>query len=641
MPRPIIKTEKQRLPIMLDAIRKRSGSVVVKVLLGLLILSFGVWGVNDVFFPGPGRATVASVGNAKIVGIELQNEINREASNLQRRFGNVDREQLRAMGIGMQVVERMVAQALYDQEAAALGLVVSDAIVPDLIRENPAFFGSLGRFDRLVYAQALRNVGYSEETYLQSIRRDIRRSQLLSAMVGGTTPPKTMLDGLYRYRNEKRDAEVLFIRDVDVPTPEDPGDNLLLSVYQSNPEAFTAPEYRKLTAAVIAVEDLAKDIDVTDDELRAAYARERNRFVVPERRTVRQMAFADRAQADAAHAKLTAGGDFAAVAKEVLGAEPASLELGSMTRAQAFTELAGAIFSLTLNSFSEPVESPLGWHVLQVTAIESGSEEPFENVREELARSVSHDRAGDIMLGLSTKLEDELANGTSLEDAGAKLNISVVAIAGVDAAGRAPNGDPVDNLPRAANFLDTAFSTQRGVESRLTEGGTESYFIVRVDDVTPPALKPFASVRGEALAMWQADRRKEGARNLATDLLQRLAADGSSLAALGQAQKLKVEATGPLLRNSRQGGTQPQVLRDVVFATDVGSYGMAEASTGVYIAQVTGIQVADPANDPAGLKRLRDELKAGLESDVRTGFSEGLRQSYPVTINRKAVDEAF
>lgn len=626
---------------MLDAIRQRSGSLVVKILLGLLILSFGVWGVNDVFFPGPGRTTVASVGDTKIVGIDLQNEVGRELVRLQRQFGNVDREQARAMGIGMQVVERMVAQALYDRAAQDLGLEVSEPMLPEAIREIPMFFGSQGRFDRLVYEQALRSLGYTESSFLQLMRREIRRGQLIGAVAGGITPPKSMLDALYRHRNEKRVADAILIRDADVATPEDPGDDALRTYYEANPEQFTSPEYRKLTAAVIAVDDLAKDIAVGEDELRALYARDRGRFTVPERRTLRQMAFADRAQAEAAHAKLAANADFAAVAKELLGMEPAALELGTLTRAQTLPELAEAGFALALNAYSAPVESPLGWHIVQVTAIEAGSEESFADVREELARALSREKAGDIMVGLSTKLEDELADGTPIEEAGAKLNVAVVAIDGVDAAGRAPSGDPVEHLPRAANFLDTAFATPKGEESRLTEGGTDSFFVVRVDGVTPPALKPFAAVRSEALASWQAERRKEGARTLANELLERLAGDGSDLATLASGQNFKVENTGPMLRGTRQGGTHPQALRDVVFATDTGSYGMIEASNGVYIVHVTDIQAADPEADPAGLKRLRDEVKAGMEGDIRLSFGEALRKDYPVSINRKAVDEAF
>ena len=626
---------------MLDAIRKRSGSLVVKLLLGLLILSFGVWGVNDVFFPQPGRATVATVGDTTIIGVELQNEINRELTRLQRQLGSVDREQARAMGLGTQVLDRLVSQALFEQATADLGMVVSNPVVRDAIRENPAFFGGLGRFDRLAYEQILLNAGYSEDAFVQLMRRDVRRGQLMSAVTGGTAPPAALVDALYRHRNEKRVAETLLVRDADMTTPADPGDGPLLEHYQANVEPFTAPEYRRLTAAVIAVDDLAKGIEIADADLRAAFERERSRFSVPERRTVRHMVFADRAQAELARTKLAAGGEFAAVAKEMLGADPASLDLGEFTRDQAMPEMADAIFGLDKGAYSEPVQSPFGWHILQVTTVEAGSEQPFEAVRDELARSLAHERAVDEMIALSAKLEDTLADGTTIEDAGAKLNVPVISIPqGVDAAGRAPDGEAVASLPHAANFLDVAFATPQGEESRMTEGGTDSYFVVRVDGVTPPAVRPFESVRGEVLAAWQADRRKEAARALANELLQQLAG-GGDLAALAAQRKLKTEVSEPMLRSTRQGGSQPQPLREIVFATDVGSFGMAEAANGIYIVRVDNILPADPATDAGGLKRMRDELKSGLEADLRVAFSEALREVYPVSINRKAVDEAF
>jgi peptidyl-prolyl cis-trans isomerase D len=276
-----------------------------------------------------------------------------------------------------------------------------------------------------------------------------------------------------------------------------------------------------------------------------------------------------------------------------------------------------------------------------VTAVEPGSEKPFEDVRDELVQALAHDKAVEVMIDLSTKLEDEMATGSTIEEAGAKLHIPVVSIDGVDATGRAPNGQAVENLPRAPNFLDVAFATPQGEDSHLTEGGTDSYFVVRVDGVTPPVLRPFETVRSDVLASWQAERRKEAARTLANELLQQVASGGTDLAALAASHNLKVEVTEPMLRNAQQGGTQPQALRDIAFATEAGSFGMAEAPSGVYIIRLKEIQPADPAADATGVKRLRDELKAGMEGDLRVALNDALREVYPVSIDRKAVDEAF
>ncbi|MGI9488692.1 MAG: SurA N-terminal domain-containing protein, partial [Geminicoccaceae bacterium] len=85
---------------MLTALRKQAKSWVVKALLILLVMSFAIWGIGDIFYGNPAEETVASVGSSEITAGELNDSFNRGLANLQRQFGGqLTREQ--AIGLGL------------------------------------------------------------------------------------------------------------------------------------------------------------------------------------------------------------------------------------------------------------------------------------------------------------------------------------------------------------------------------------------------------------------------------------------------------------------------------------------------------------------------------------------------------------
>ena len=53
--------QKEALASMLQAIRSRAGSYVVKILFALLILTFGIWGIGDIFRNRGSDTVVATV----------------------------------------------------------------------------------------------------------------------------------------------------------------------------------------------------------------------------------------------------------------------------------------------------------------------------------------------------------------------------------------------------------------------------------------------------------------------------------------------------------------------------------------------------------------------------------------------------
>ena len=630
---------------MLEYIRKRTGSILIKLLFGLLILSFGAWGIGDMIRGRVSVVKVATVGGVEITPDQLNREFQRELERLRPLFGGrLDREQARAMGLVDGVLQEMIQRTLFDFAAKDLGVLVGDDLVSAEIKGNPAFRDNFGRFDRFVFDQTLRSNGLSENDFVDMVRGDIGRGQLLQGLQEGGTVPAAMLDPLYRHRAERRIAETLFVANDKMTNIEEPGEDELIAFHEKNADRFTAPEYRALSILTLLADDLAREIAVPDERLAEAYEERRDEFSRPERRRVRQMVLPDESAAQDALGKLTDGRPFAEVAKDAAGMDPEAVELGMLGRnqlGQLFPELVETVFSLSPNVAGGPVQSPLGWHVVKVTEVEPADVRTLDEVEGELRQAIAKELAIDDLFDLSNKLEDRLGGGATLEEAASSLNLTLTRIQTIDATGRDPQGKAVNSLPSNPKVLDVAFETAENQESPLTEMGNDGYFIVRVDRITAPALRPLAEVRGEVARAWKDERRAEAARQAAEGVLERLKG-GADIAALAGELGLAARTTVPIDRTGDGAdGELPRALITALFGLRPGESTLAEGVRGTYVARLKEVRPASPSADKDGLDAMRRQLARAMRSDLLQQYSGALRERYSVTTDKRAAERLF
>jgi peptidyl-prolyl cis-trans isomerase D len=624
---------------MLEAIRKRSASFLVKLLFGLLVLSFGLWGIADVFRPGRGDNWAAEVGDIRIPAATVSTEYQRELRRLNTALGNIDAEQAKALGLPSRVLNQIVDRTLLDLGAADLGIAVSDTLIRQAIQDDQTFRNQLGNFDADRFRQILSINGLTEDGYVASLRGDIARNQLVGSVTAGATIPHSMVDAIYRYQNEKRVAEILRVEDAAMDDIGVPSDAQLRQFYQDNATLFTAPEYRAVTAAFLLTTDLAKEIAISDEELQNAFKERIDEFSQPERRTVRQLVLRSEDAANKAYDRIVGGADFAIVAKEEAGLEPDTLEIGTVTRDQLPAELGEVAFGMAKNTVSKPAQSPVGWHLIEVTAIEPAHRPTFDEVREKLATEIANEEALDAMFDLTTRLEDALGSGATLEEAATELNIKVRKIAAIDPQGLNPEGQLIADLP--VGFLDTVFATNENSESALTEAGDQGYFVLRVDKVTPPAPKPFDTVRNDVAKAWKTEKRAERAKETADSIASGLKG-GSDRAKLAAEKGTVFVTTTPFTR-SGEGfpDTLPKALIPAVFRAQPGDAVVVRGKDASYVARTKTVVAADSGTDQAGLTGLRDELTRAQGVDLLAQLTHALRQLHPVTVNNRVLEDLF
>ena len=616
-------------------------NIIVKigifVLFGMLIASFAGWGIGDIFRAPTLVRAVAEVGGDPIQERDYTRALSREINRISQRLGTrLEMDQARAFGIPDQVLNQMIGRALFDRKAAALGLIVTDDQIRRLIAQQDAFKNDLGGFDRARFEQQLRILGLGEGEYVATLRRDIIRQQLAGAVSEAAAVPRQLVETLYSYRQQRRIAEYVMVRNDSITDMAAPNEPALVAFHKEFSERFMAPEQRAVSLVELRAADLAAETAVSEQQLRDEFETRFDDFVTPERRGIEQIVFENEAKAREARTRLDGGAYFATVAEEMTGEAP--IDLGSLEEDALPAELAEPAFALAEGGASEPVESPLGWHILRVVKIELRKEPVFAEIREELAKDIAMRNAVDSMVSIANQLDDELAAGASLDEAARSLNLTVRRIEAVDRRGRNIEGEPVADLP-AGRFLEIAFETEAGRESLLTETTNADYFILRVDSVTPARLKPLEAVRAEVTELWRDAQRAKLAREKAEALAERVKA-GNDFAVLAAEAGMTVTVTAPMTRFDTAAERTPSpVLASKLFQVQRGEVTTATAPEGHVVAKLIEIVAADPYTDPDTVAAVRDGLVGALQSDLLEQFLATLRVEYGVKINERELDE--
>jgi peptidyl-prolyl cis-trans isomerase D len=625
---------------MLNAIRKNAGSWIVKVLMLLLVASFAIWGIGDIFYGGGQNAAVATVGDAEIPASELAEAFNRSVNNLQRQLGpDFDRERAIQLGVMQQALQSLVAQRLISLRAQEMGLTVPDDALRAMITDDP-MFQSAGQFDRSRFEQLLRINGLSEEEYLAGLRQDVMRSALTGSIAGPVAVPPALVEALYRFRNEQRRGHYVAVPVASITEVPEPSEDELAEYHEAHKAQFTTPQYRALTFVTLKPEDLVDEVEVSEQDVEAAYQSRIATYRTPERRTVEQLLAPDQTTIEQAAQRLKEGADFDTVAAEIEGVS--TDQLGSVARGDLPPEFEDAIFAQAAGEIGEPVSSAFGWHIFRVNAIEPEQTVPLAEARDELKRELALEEANNRLPDFAAQLDDELAAGTELAQAARVLGLEAVQVPAVDATGKNPDGEAVASLPPWPKFMEVALETPAG-ETSLLEETDAGYFVIQVDKVMEPRLKPVEEVRDELRQAWQDQRRRELARARAEELRVQLDGGAAADQVLADAG-LEAKPIEPLRRD--QTGAEQGLNRAVVralFATPPGEIAgeVVELGDGFAVVGTDEVIAADPGADAEALERLAREVEDQMRSDLIAQFETQLRRDYPVEIDGAAINRVI
>ena len=587
------------------------------ILLGFLFLGLAGFGAANL---GGSVQSIGAVGDRDIPVTTYARALQNELRATEAQFGQqLSMEQAQAFGITNRVLSRVVIETALDSEAERIALSVDDAAVAKDLNNIQAFKGPDGQFSRENYRFSLKNAGYSETEFEESVRTESARTILQAAIIAGNTMPSTAIDTILDYLTETRNITLTTLTADDLTqTIADPDLAALETYYKDNIATYTLPERKQITYAILTPDMVLDQVDLSDDALRAAYDAHRDEFNQPERRLVERLVFLDADQARAKLAEINAGTtDFETVVAD-RGLALADIDIGDVTMSE-LGEASAGVFAANLDQVVGPFDTDLGPALFRVNGILVADVVTFDEARDQLFDELATESARRMIDAKSTEIDDAMAAGATLEDLEKEFGMRVDVVMyhdGIDA--------EVAGYP---NFRAVASAVQDGdfpTVEPLNDGGI---FSVRLDGIEPPAPMPLDEVMDQVSADWRTAQTRAALEAFANDAIASGAVAGSSTSLRD-------------LKRTDVGAVATAEILAAAFKQSVGDKTVLMQNDNAVIVQLDAINKGDRDSDDTKALRanIEQQFGASLADDLFNVFATQIQQSAGISLNQQAIN---
>ena len=639
---------------MLAFIRRCSQSFIAKILLSLVLLSFVMWGIGDI--PSlTGSKNIAKVNDVYITDTEYR----RELSQLKESFGeHYSPELMKSLNLFETKMSQLIDQRLIDLEAERVGISVSDDTLASSIAKESIFQDANGSFDKTLFKQVLQQNNLSEHEYLRHQRRQIAADMLNLTFEINTNINAQYMRRIYDIRNAQRKTSLFLVSKPSDLSPfagAMPSEEQVQTFYDTHKTEFMAPEYRTLQFLEIDPATITKGINISRKESFDTYQTRIKEFEVPQKRSIEQLLYGSKAEAESAYNLLRSGTNMQDVATKLPPKNKEALAIGARFKNQV-NEGSEEIFSLEKGGYTAPIESAFGWHIFRVTDIENEHTADFETVQKSIEDELRQEKANDVLNKKLEQLEDALAASSNLETAAHNADLPLFKATSVDAKGVSIEQKNILTAKHYTEMLAKAFTLEAGKTSNVIATSDGHHFVVKAFSITPAQPRPLVEVRDQVISQMRQlaalEKIKQNADALAASLkkatpqqigtlIQQYHAEAPISTIVGRsgmtadAETINTSTIKP--KDPRLASDLPTDMLDALFVLDKGQYTSAYPyNNGYIIARLDEtLQAPSPDNTEEG-KQLFETLRRSMEqerkNEIKAAFIASLRKRYHVEV---------
>ncbi len=509
-------------------------------LFAIVVTGFGTDGAGGLGgVSGAPTQTLASVGGEEVTSAELTQQINRQLARARQQQPELDMGTFLRTGAFEEILRQLISQKALTAFADANGMTASKKMIDAEIASIPAFRNLAGQFDQQTFLAALRQEEITEDQLRRDLAASLLQRQILVPVGAAAQVPQGLALQYASLLLEQRSGTVGLVPTGAMGAGREPTDAEVAAFYRENSARYVIPERRVLRYALIGPEQVAAAAQPNDAEIQAAYNAAQDRYGAKETRTLSQVVLPDQAAARAFSAKLAAGTSFEQAAAQA-GFSAGDIAVGQQTKAE-FARLtsdavANAAFGAARGAVTPPLQSPLGWHIVRVDAINRTAATPLAAARPEIQAQISQRKRTEALGNLVTRVEDALGEGSSFEEVARANGLGVQETPPLTAAGAQPGvagwRPPAEVLPLLKSGFDMSPDEDPTVE---TIDGGQRFAVLAVSRVIPAAPPPLAQIRNIVKADLVAKRAADRARAVATALAAKINAGVPAAQAFAQA----------------------------------------------------------------------------------------------------------
>ncbi|MDD3182352.1 MAG: peptidyl-prolyl cis-trans isomerase [Alphaproteobacteria bacterium] len=616
---------------MLQSMRNLTKSWIFKSLMFLLVISFSIWGIGDMFRSNPATRVVASVGKVKIQVQELERRFQTEMQEARAAFGpEFSIAQARQAGLLDRTLALMIQESQFDQDAARLGINVPRDLILQTLAQEPKFRTPEGKFNVALLHQLLGRAGLNEEMFFDLETRSEARKAIADVIMASAQTPQIMTNTLYQARGAKRILEVITLRNDSVKGLKPATDDELQTYYKEHEADFMAPEYRGITIAHLTSEDITKDITVSDEDIQKSYDERAAEMVVPESRDLVQVVLQDEAKAKSIAETASTLRSLPQAAK-AKGVTP--ITMNKIDAKAILPELSAAVFALKQGDVTAPIKSSLGWHIVQLNKIHEKNTLTLDQAKDDLRKTLQEERTGDMIAKTINQLDDAIAGNQPLEDIANTLRLRLTRYAALDATGKLPNGTaPKEAIPAKEITLASAQSLDAGETGQVLEDGKGNYYVVRVDQVTPSQTRTYAEAKDQVLAAWTEEKLFAKAAAVAEDIAKQLR-EGKSATSFASMPGVDVRLSKPMSILSAPDKALPPEIIPQVTHMKKGDVTLAARQGKHTIVRLADIVPVDPQKPESSRLKIVDDLRKKLPDNMIEQYIGYMNTLFPQQID--------
>ena len=559
--------------------------VLVGVLVGMLVLAFAVWGIEDVFRPNSSGAVV-KVGDSEVPRAEFQDRFNTRMEELARELGEgLTNQQAYDRGIPQQLAQRMQSDLAIEQDAEDLGIGVNNRDVRAYVETIEAFRNPItGEFDESLLESGLQNARITRSQFEEDVVRALTQQQTLPAIIGGIRAPRDYALRYNDFVNEIRRIRVLQLTEDTLSDFTPPTEDEVRAFVTENAERYTAPEYRRVLMLRIDPQDFAGndpadarfadadafpegmfDVYVTEEQVREQFDLlvSTGQIGAPETRDVTVLSAPDADVAELVATRLRAGETPQAIADDLdLGAP--SVFTGLETDGLINPRSSEVAFELEEGAVGTADTDFGSVEVIRVDRVEAADVPDFEASRDDIQRDLILGEAVNRISDLEETVDDALLEGRTLEEIAETIGFPVQAYPFIDRRGTTPDGVTLNGFQRLPgiaqdpDLLNAIFAELLGRESEILPTANNGIAVFRVVDVIDPAPRPFEEVRQTAETVLRLERVDAALTELGRDVERRLR-DGEDIDAVASQLGVEVRETAVQRANPPR-NISPQLL---------------------------------------------------------------------------------
>lgn len=612
--------------------RSKISKIFFMFVLALAVLAMVGFGLGGMLSPST-TASIASVGDAEVSSDDYFRGVQNEIQSVSRQLGQpLSIDQALLFGLDRTVLQRLVTQAAYENEAMQLEVSVSDETVRNSLLETPGFQGLSGTFDKDVYEDTLARSGYSPKEYEALIRKDAAQVVIQNSIAAGANLPADATLAIFDYIGENRAITYTRLTATHLADPiPAPLDSELKAYYDANPAAFTQPLTRQIAYISLTPELVAETLEVSDERITELYEERDAEYNTPAKRFVERIVLGTMDDATAARARIDAGElTFDALATE-RGLALLDIDLGDVTAGDLSKDAAALLFGTEEPGIYGPVNTNIGPALFRLNAAIAAQQIPLDAVRDELQNSIAIDDAGAIIAEVANEVVDLIAGGASLEEVAAEtaMELGTIYLDEGSSAG----------IAAYSAFREEATAAEIGEERDIVDLEDGGIFALRIDNIMEAFVKPMDQVADAVLEGQQAEKTQELVLARASKLANAVNNSSANLSNFTFTYSLQIEKASDVTRISNIPDL-PAGLIDAVFALKVGEAVMVEDFDGAVVIELNSVESFDPDNENAVavLEQVGLQQSELVARDLIVYYGQALVNQAAPTVNQARID---